>query len=344
MKKDGKAKAKKPVRYDAPEVLAKFDAESFALIVAKRNEVQQLKAAAVVAKEKAADCKKKWELSRNELEDLTGVREKYRGQKPAGVQLTLDDIKPDGSYAVGPGETPADQVKPAATEFKPDAPHAELWRQFPLEKWMSYGYGATESDIKKLAEGKIKGKPGKGFPIRTVGDLSDFTQPWEGDPSRNYGYADIVGLGEAGAARISDAQIRFFNEWNTKGLAAEFAREKGVSINANNEADAKGSGGTDGEGGKGNVAGKPGSAGSGNGKSGQRRKPHAANPGSKAAKKRERKPIRHTPTTTPKINNRGDDAGSPFAPDTIPYAGKGEGKAEGGEGLDPAEATTSATA
>lgn len=330
-KKSAKKKpAAKPKaeRYDTPEALAKFDAESFRLIVAKRDEVRALKAAAVVAKEEAADAKKKWELSRNELEDLTGERQKYRGHKPPGVQLQIPfersaDVHADGgtSHAIGPGEVPKDDVKPTATAFQPDAPHADLWRQFPLERWTIFG--ATASDIKKLKEGKIKGTS-KAHPILTVGDLSDFCQPWATDPSRNYGFADIVGLGTAGAERISDAQIRFFNEWNTKGLAGEYARELGVPAHADGPADAKAGSGTDRKGGDGDQPGKPGSAGKGgSGGKGGKGKPKP-------------KAKRRTPrlkTNTPTANNRGDDPAEPFAdqPATVPFPAGG-GAEEGDEG------------
>jgi len=302
------------VDYSAPEVVKEQKANAFALIAAKRREVAELKAAALADKQTAKNSKSKWEIARDELESLIGEEEKYIGHKPKAVQLTIEDLPEMKAAAV---EAAKSQT---ATEFKPDAPHADLWRQFPISRWNLYG--ATEGDIKKLAEGKIKGKPGKSYPIKTVGDLSDFCQPWEGDPSRNYGFADIVGLGEAGAARISDAQIRFFNEWNTKGLAQEYAREQGVSIESAKPADGVGSADVGSAGG----AGSGGKAGDGEGKN----KPRSPGKGGKPAKKRERKPIKHTPTTTPKINPRGDDAAEPFAdqPATVPFQGKGEEAAE----------------
>lgn len=281
-------------RFDTPEALARHDAESHQLITEKREEVLRLKEDAIEAKERAADCKKKWEVARNELEALIGERQKWRGHKLPGKQPELPferpaDVHTDGGHALGPGQVPKDEVKPSGAGFKADAPHSDLWRQFPISRWTMYG--CVESDIQKLAEGKIKGSKSKSNPIRTVGDLSDFCQPWESDPSRNYTFADIQGIGEAGATRISDAQIRFFAEWNTKGLDKAYAREQGVNLDAK-PADGSGSEATGGDGdsrsgskgskgqGKGQPrsTGKPKSAGKAKPKSTPKRKPEPAEP------------------------------------------------------------------
>ncbi len=79
--------------------------------------------------------------------------------------------------------------------------------------------------MQKLEAGEVKRETGR-RPIITVGDLSRFSEPTAGGYSR--GYADIKGIGEAGATRISDAETSFWKWWQGGG-EAEFATEKGAS-------------------------------------------------------------------------------------------------------------------
>jgi hypothetical protein len=108
-------------------------------------------------------------------------------------------------------------AKPAPTV--PD----DLWRSYPIERWTRFGL--TAKDVEKLAAGEVRGKPGTYLPIRTVGELSEFTAP--SSTGFTYGYADVKGIGAAGADRISDAETRFWSYWRDGG-EEEFARERGL--------------------------------------------------------------------------------------------------------------------
>ncbi len=98
----------------------------------------------------------------------------------------------------------------------------ELWREYPIDRWERFGI--TPKDAEKLAAGEVKRETGR-KPVRTVGDLSDFSKPTAGGYSRGYG--DVKGIGAAGAERIADAEMGFWKWWNGGGLE-EFARERGL--------------------------------------------------------------------------------------------------------------------
>ena len=106
-------------------------------------------------------------------------------------------------------------------EFKQPPVESELWREFPIERWSIHGL--TPKDIEKLHSGEAKG--GGGHPIITVGDLNRFVTPNPANPSYTRGYADIKGIGTAGADRISEAETAFWGWWRAGG-EAEFAKER----------------------------------------------------------------------------------------------------------------------
>lgn len=99
----------------------------------------------------------------------------------------------------------------------------DLWREYPLERWTRFGI--TDKDVAKLADGVVKRESGN-RPLKTVGDLSNFTQPTSSGYTRQY--ADIKGIGPGGADRISDAETKFWAWWQGGG-DAEFARERGLN-------------------------------------------------------------------------------------------------------------------
>lgn len=310
----------KEERYDSPERLAKYDAESFAMMVEKREEVAALEAAHLEAKKKAADAKKKWELARNEYEELIGERKKYRGVKPPGVQLTFDNLKVEAPPIVV-NASPHVDGKPV---FTADAPHQELWKTYPLDNWKLLGL--TAKDVESLAEGKIKGRPGQSFPMTTVGDVTSYTE-------KGGRLTDIYGIGEAAATRFADANDRFWNLWNTKGLDKQYAKENGYNLDANAQTDAAAGAGTAGDaGGGGDGEGQP--AGTG-----RRRKPHAANPGGKSAKRKPTAKAKGQAAEDAGPADAGDDHLGADAP-TIPFpAAGGDGP---GQDAGPADGRTAA--
>lgn len=101
--------------------------------------------------------------------------------------------------------------------------HPDLWREYPIERWEQFG--VTPKDIEKLAAGEVKRESGR-TPVVTVGDLSNFSTPTASGYTR--GYADMKGIGAAGADRISAAEMAFWNWWGNGG-DTEFARERGLT-------------------------------------------------------------------------------------------------------------------
>lgn len=124
---------------------------------------------------------------------------------------TMEPVKESRS----PGESPS------------EGPLAELWREFPLDRFEKFGL--TSGDIEKLAAGEVK--QGTGFPLITVGDMQRFTTPYEHNPSYCRNLSDIRGIGAAAVDRIQDANANFWGWWNGGG-AEEFAAEKGINLEA----------------------------------------------------------------------------------------------------------------
>lgn len=62
-------------------------------------------------------------------------------------------------------------------------------------------------------------------PIKTVGDLSKFSEPSASGWTRKL--ADLKGVGPGGADRIGEAETKFWKWW-ADGGATEFATERGL--------------------------------------------------------------------------------------------------------------------
>lgn len=125
------------------------------------------------------------------------------------------------------------RVEVKLSESPNEGPLAELWREFPLDRFEKFGL--TTGDVEKLAAGEVK--QGTGFPLITVGDLRRFTSPFEHNPSYCRNLTDIRGIGAAAAERIQDANANFWGWWNGGG-AEEFAKEKGIAIDPKPEPEA----------------------------------------------------------------------------------------------------------
>jgi hypothetical protein len=253
----------------SPAALALYDQETARLATALNDRVAEARSAYDAAHEDAKDAKKVWEGRVEELHNLIRDRKAQRGKKPDAPAPTLFDgwrnlpvgvLKLDGRAAEAVGqagfatvgelaeamvgglewaagltdeETLAirSEVDAAADgKRNPPAPAAdplaELWREFPIDRWTEFGL--TAADVKKLAAGEAK--TGPSHPIVTVGDLQRFTTPYPNNPDFTRGYADVKGLGTAGADRISAAEERFWRAWRSEGLDRAFAFEKGIDV------------------------------------------------------------------------------------------------------------------
>lgn len=118
-------------------------------------------------------------------------------------------------------------------ESPKDGPLAELWREFPLDRFEKFGL--TTGDIGKLAAGEVK--QGTGFPLITVGDMQRFTSPFAHNPSYSRNLTDIRGIGAAAVERIQTANENFWGWWNGDG-AEDFAKEKGIKLDPKPEPEA----------------------------------------------------------------------------------------------------------
>jgi hypothetical protein len=161
-------------------------------------------------------------------------------------------VTPDGGAPFGLAMGDLAEVRMRLAELADrEAPDPEpidledLWRAYPIERWTRFGL--TAKDVEKLAAGEVKRESDR-RPVRTVGDLSNFSAPTSGGYSRQY--ADIKGIGTAGADRLSDAETRFWQWWQCDGQD-EFARERGLI---------RGDATTAGRGGEGDRGGDPGEA------------------------------------------------------------------------------------
>lgn len=105
----------------------------------------------------------------------------------------------------------------------PEAP--ELWREYPIDRWITHGLRST--DVARLHAGEIKGE-NKAQPIMTVGDLTNFMTPNKANPGWNRKWTDIKGIGPQAADRLDEANALFFRWWNADG-EAEFKKEKGYA-------------------------------------------------------------------------------------------------------------------
>lgn len=185
----------------SPEDLAAYDAQTAGLVTSAELVCRESEAAYETAKTHAAARKKEFEADVEHMRKVIRDRNEQRG-KP--VQKTLIDFA-DGT--------------PAATVAE-----AELWREYPIERWATHGL--TAKDIEKLHTGEIKS--GGTHPIVTVGDLNNFVTPNKANPDYARAFTDLKGIGEMGATRISDAHDLFWAWWR-KGGEEEFAKEKGVN-------------------------------------------------------------------------------------------------------------------
>lgn len=167
----------------------------------------------LAAKERAADLKKRFEAARSEYEDAIDTRKKYRGQKPPGVQLTFDDVKP---AAEPTASTPA--AAGNAPGWFPD----DLWKKYPIARFVDLGL--TQRDVEILHEGEIKDGGGKRNPIVHYGDVAAFTSPKGSGFSHKL--TDLKGFGPQAYERFENAQSKFWAEWPGE-LSERFAKELG---------------------------------------------------------------------------------------------------------------------
>lgn len=192
--------------------LADYDQETVKLICDQQTKVDELLADFESKNTEAREAKKKHEAAVEQLQELVRERAKSRG-KP--VQRTLFDIIP----TVAP---PIEGVK--AGEPGTEDVLASLWREYPMDRMTRFGM--TETDIQKLADGQRKGGHDP-FPIKTVGQMADYTSNAHGTAGYENRIADFKGVGPGAATRIEDGLEQFWKWWNNTGCQ-EYATERGI--------------------------------------------------------------------------------------------------------------------
>jgi hypothetical protein len=170
-----------------------------------------------------------------ELADQIGPRHDDGAGVPFGLRLNdLADLRAALQEVIDREAAPAAEFS-VPGDGRVVAIDPELWRSYPIQNWTRFG--CTDKDVQKMAAGEVKRETGR-RPIRTVGDLADFSTPTASGYSRQY--ADIKGIGPGGADRISEAETRFWAWWRAGG-EMEFAREMGVPFDAPKPGDGSGS-------------------------------------------------------------------------------------------------------
>lgn len=190
--------------------LADYDQATVELICDLQVKVDEQLADYEGKNTEAREAKKKHEASVEQLQELIRERRTNRG-KP--VQRTLFDLIP----ATPP---PVEGVQANATPDK----LADLWREYPMERMTRFGM--TETDIQKLADGQRKGGFDP-FPLRTMGQMADYSANAHGTPGHENRIADFKGVGPGAGCRIEDAGVKFWAWWNAGGMQ-EYATERGL--------------------------------------------------------------------------------------------------------------------
>lgn len=213
-KPTAKAKAAPVPDYATPEALRLYDFDTQKRATEFERQIATSKGQWDRAKALATEAKKTYEADVIELRTWIRERHEKRGKPPAAhLFKTAEDKEKAGELKATDAKAGA---VAAATGWYPE----DLWRAFPIKGLMKFGL--TAADVEKIEAGEVKKGNGIG-PIRTMGDLSKFTEPI-GAYSRNYG--DLKGIGNAGVERLHEAEAKFWTAWKN-GLAETFAVEKG---------------------------------------------------------------------------------------------------------------------
>lgn len=200
-------------RWDTPEALAAYDAETVRLanektaeIAAYENEWDDLHAQAALAK-------KQFENATDELRALIRSRADERGKAP---QKTLFDDVSDN--VVSGTDKPANSTQSDKRN--------DLWTIYPItfERWERFGL--TAKDVEKLNSGETKNHGT--HPILVLGDVSNFITPNPSNPSYARTLKDVKGFGDAAYDRWCEAETQFW-AWYGRGGDSEFAIEMGVT-------------------------------------------------------------------------------------------------------------------
>ena len=205
-------------KWDSPEALAAYDAETVRLVNEKNAEVSAYEAEWDDLHSQAALAKKQFENAGDELRALIRARAEDRGKAP---QKTLFDGVSDN---VGTDSG----VSAKSTQTTQTDARADLWQQYPItfDRWKRFGL--TEKDVEKLNSGETKNHGT--HPIRVLGDVTRFITPDPSNPSYARTLKDFKGMGDAGYDRWCEAETQFWAWWQ-RGGDAEFAIEMGVTSN-----------------------------------------------------------------------------------------------------------------
>lgn len=203
-------------RWDTPEALAAYDAETVRLVNEKNAEVEAYEAEWDDYHAQAALAKKQFENAGDELRALIRTRADDRGKAP---QKTLfDDVSDNVATDSG--------MSAKSTQTTQSDVRSDLWRQYPItiERWERFGL--TAKDVEKLNSGETKNHGT--HPILVLGDVSSFITPNPANPSYARTLKDVKGFGDAAYDRWCEAETQFW-AWYGRGGDSEFAIEMGVA-------------------------------------------------------------------------------------------------------------------
>jgi len=210
-------------KWDSPEALAAYDAETVLLVNDKNSTVSELEAQWEELHGEASVAKKEFEKAAEELRVLIRDRQANRG-KPR--QLGLFDGVNTSEPTQTANRVDAGNATDVVTEAKPVDPRADLWMKYPItiERWKRFGL--TAKDVEKLNSGETKNHGT--HPIVVLGDVSNFITPNPANPSYARTLKDVKGFGDAAYDRWCEAETQFW-AWYGRGGDSEFAIEMGVT-------------------------------------------------------------------------------------------------------------------
>lgn len=171
-------------------------------------------------KKKIGDLKRENEALQKQVEDDEARAAEYEANRKKAAAIVAS--------VAGATAMPSATSSPAAASASESGWYPDdLWKRFPLRKWLDLGFGLTENDVKIFEAGDMK-EGRSAFPMRTIGDVSKYTEPMEGSGFQRR-LTDLKGLGKSSLERYETAQEKFWSWWAIAANLEAFAKEQGYS-------------------------------------------------------------------------------------------------------------------